>query len=316
MSPVTEAVRLSPNERLGHHPVTRAAALGQRQSTGSPQCAGRFEQHRQQRRAVTLDLLPADVVPRPARPQRAAGRRPGTRAGTSPWPRRPQQAFQQCVDAVSTNSTRSSSTNRPTGSGPSRPTRRCCSSSCRPRWPASACGGCAAGSAEPDRVAATPRSVLVDRAPVGGPAAHGLAAQLGPVAGQRPPAPRCSMSSPMCEPPRRPSWRKVARSSLCRTRSSSSRQRRPPGRVEAGAPEDLVGQQVAHAGDPLLVHEARLERRRRPRPSRPDGQRCSRSSRQRQRERRRGRGGSRRAPARATRSGAGRAPASGRRPRT
>jgi hypothetical protein len=34
-------------------------------------------------------------------------------------------------------------------------------------------------------------------------------------------------------------------------------------RVETGAPEDLVGQQVAHAGQTLLVQEVRLERRRR-----------------------------------------------------
>ena len=43
-----------------------------------------------------------------------------------------------------------------------------------------------------------------------------------PSLGQRPPARRSSMSSPMCEPPRRPSWRRVARSDLCRARSSSS----------------------------------------------------------------------------------------------
>ena len=67
-----------------------------------------------------------------------------------------------------------------------------------------------------------PTSVLVGRAPVGGAPADDLPAQLGPVRGQRPPSWRSSMSSPMCEPPRRDNWRSVARSAACSRRSSSS----------------------------------------------------------------------------------------------
>ena len=72
----------------------------------------------------------------------------------------------------------------------------------------------------------------------------------------------------MCEPPRRSSSRRVERSALCNVRSSSSSSgvRRPGS--NAGPPQDLVGQQVAHAGQALLVHQPRLERGDRARPRR------------------------------------------------
>ena len=49
-------------------------------------------------------------------------------------------------------------------------------------------------------------------------------------------------------------------------------ERRPPVRCQPGPLEDLVGEQVAHAGQPFLVHEASFEGRRHSRPPRRDRQ--------------------------------------------
>ena len=100
MSPVTGAFRLSPNDGWGIS-QSSGRALSQRQSPESAQCSGRLERHRQPCRAVPDDLVPAARMLQPARPQRAPFRRPASAARL----RRPtgQQAFQQCVDTVSTH---------------------------------------------------------------------------------------------------------------------------------------------------------------------------------------------------------------------
>ena len=83
-----------------------------------------------------------------------------------------------------------------------------------------------------------------------------------PSRGQNPSRARIDWRSPMCDPPR--SWSSsqggpqvaVQPPLLGRVERSGR-----PGRVEAGSPQDLVGQQVADAGDAGLVEQSGLQRR-------------------------------------------------------
>ena len=69
------------------------------------------------------------------------------------------------------------------------------------------------------------------------------------------------MWSPVWEPPRRPRVRTVVRiARWSRTRSSAVSGLGGPSRIDPGAPERFVGEQVAETGDARLVHEHRLHR--------------------------------------------------------
>ena len=70
--------------------------------TEHPQRARRFEQRRQQRRAVTVVGIFAEGVPQLARPQRTASRRRGCPGARRRCPANGQQAFQQCITTIST----------------------------------------------------------------------------------------------------------------------------------------------------------------------------------------------------------------------
>ena len=112
-------------------------------------------------------------------------------------------------------------------------------------------------------VRAVRRSALVERARVGGAAADRAADERAPSRGHGPPGARAGMWSPVCEPPRRPSTRRVVRIARCRRLASRRRRGVSAGRagIDAGAPQRLVGEQVAEPGDAGLVHQHRLHRR-------------------------------------------------------
>ena len=82
-----------------------------------------------------------------------------------------------------------------------------------------------------------------------------------PSRGQWPPRWRSTCRSPVCEPPRRSSVAMVERRRRRRRRSSSRSRSRPAGPGRAGPPQRLVDEQVADAGDAVLVEQPGLQRR-------------------------------------------------------
>ena len=91
-------------------------------------------------------------------------------------------------------------------------------------------------------------------------------------AGRRRRGARCSISSPVCTPPLRIAERVAARSDAAqRVELRLAQVARRPARGEPGAPQRLVGQQVADAGDRALVEQAGLERRRPAADAAPEG---------------------------------------------
>ena len=91
-----------------------------------------------------------------------------------------------------------------------------------------------------------------------------------PSLGHRPPAWRSSMSSPMCDPPAAAELAQGRTQGLVQGAHLVVAERVPPLRVEAGPPQDLVGEEVADAGQAFLIHEACLEGGRSARPRRVD----------------------------------------------
>ena len=83
-----------------------------------------------------------------------------------------------------------------------------------------------------------------------------------PHRGHRPPRTRCGFSRPVCAPPPAIASRSAARTERRSPSSSLDRQLvGGPPRIEPGAPQDLVRQQVPDAGDHALIEQARLHRR-------------------------------------------------------
>ena len=170
----------SPSRARGRH-------HGQCQPTRSAQCAGVSSNIVNKAGQSPSASFLKKACPCPASTaadRRAAGVR---RAPSSRTPRHSRSSSSASTPSRR-STTRSSSTSRPTVLGLPDRTRRCCSSFCLPRWPACACGGCATGSTEvghrtsPPPGHSEPAQCWCERAPVGRPATHGLAAQLRSVA--------------------------------------------------------------------------------------------------------------------------------------
>ncbi len=102
--------------------------------------------------------------------------------------------------------------------------------------------------------------MLVERAPVGGAASDGGHRELGPVARAAPARVALVLQVAHVRPALSTQLTQRGPQGLVEAPQLLVVENVAPLRIEGGPPEDLVGQEVADAGETVLIHQASLER--------------------------------------------------------